>query len=77
MMFSVTETVFMTTIEMAVTLSTEMTVVTVTVSTEEILETIIEMVVTAEKESNKYQVEQLPMNKEYASVMYFPTIAKR
>ena len=33
MMFSVTEIVFVTTFEMAVTVSTEMTVVTVTVST--------------------------------------------
>ena len=49
MMSSVTEAVFITTIEMAVTVSTEMTVVTVTVSTEEILETMIDMVVALEE----------------------------
>ena len=41
MMSSVTEVVFVTTIEMAVTGLTEMTVMTVTVSTEEILESMI------------------------------------
>ncbi len=55
MMFSVTEIVFVTVIEIAVTGSTEMTVVTVTVSTEEILETIIEMVVASEERINRYR----------------------
>ena len=46
MMSSVTKVVFATTIKMAVTVSTEMTVMTVTVSTEEILETMVDMAVT-------------------------------
>ena len=50
MLSSVTEVVFVTTIEMAVTVSTEMTVVTMTVSTEEILETMVDMAVTSEEE---------------------------
>ena len=45
MMSSVTETIFL---MMAVTGEAEMTVVTVTVSTEEILETMIDMVVALE-----------------------------
>ncbi len=55
MMSSVTEAIFTTTIEMAVTVSTEMTVMTVTVSTEEILETIIEMVVASEGRISRYR----------------------
>ena len=55
MMFSVTEIVFVTAIEIAVTVSTEMTVVTVTVSTEEILETMIDMVVASEERISRYR----------------------
>jgi hypothetical protein len=51
MMSSVTEAIFTTKIEMAVTVSTEMTVVTMTMSTEEILETVSEMVVASEEKS--------------------------
>ena len=58
MMSSVTEAIFTAKIEMAVTVSTEMTVVTVTVSTEEILETMIAMAVAFEKKSSKYHIEQ-------------------
>ena len=57
MMSSVTEAIFTTTIEMAVTVSTEMTVMTVTVSTEEILETMIAMAVAFDKKSSKYHIE--------------------
>ncbi len=55
MMSSVTEIVSITKIEMAVTVSTEMTTMTVTVSTEEILETIIEMVVASEERISRYR----------------------
>ena len=55
MMFSVTEIVFITVIEIAVTGSTEMTVVTVTVSKEEILETITEMLVASEERNSRYR----------------------
>jgi len=55
MMFSVTEIVFMTTIERAVTVSTEMTVVTVTVSTEEIQETMIKLVVASKGKISSYR----------------------
>ena len=48
MMASVTETIFL---MMAVTGEAEMTVMTVTVSTEEILETLSEMVVASEEKS--------------------------
>ncbi len=48
MMSSVTKVVFATTIEMEVTGLTEMTVTTVTVSTEEILETMTDMMVALE-----------------------------
>ncbi len=51
MMSSVTEVVLGTMIEMAVTRLTEMTVVTMTVSTEEILETVSGMVVASEGKS--------------------------
>ena len=55
MMFSVREIVLFTMIELAVTVSTEMTGVTVTVSTEEILETIIEMVIASEERISRYR----------------------
>jgi hypothetical protein len=55
MMSSVTEAIFTTKIEIAVTVSTEMTVVTVTVSTEEILETITEMVIASEERISRYR----------------------
>ena len=58
MMSLVTEVVFVTTIEMAVTVSTEMTVMTVTVSTEEILEAMVDMAVTSEEELSKYRIKQ-------------------
>ena len=58
MMSSVTEAVFVTTIEMAVTKLTEMTVMTVTVSTEEILETMLDMAVISEDKTYRYRIER-------------------
>ena len=55
MMSSVTETIFL---MMAVTGEAEMTVVTVTVSTEEILETMIVMAVISEDKTYKYRIER-------------------
>ncbi len=58
MMSSVTETIFQLTVEIAVTVSAEMTAITVTVSTEEILETMLDMAVTSEEELRYYPVKQ-------------------
>ena len=55
MMSSVTETIFLLTVKTAVTGETEMTMMTVTVATEEILETIIEMVVALEERISRYR----------------------
>ncbi len=77
LMFSVTELVYFTTIEMAVTVSTGMTVVTVTVSTEEILKTIIEMVVASEERISRYRNQQNLKRKANANVIYFLITARR
>ena len=77
MMSSVTEAIFTTTIEMAVTVSTEMTVVTVTVSTEEILETMIELVVVFKLKSNRYRIKQHLTRITNANAMYFLITARR
>ena len=77
MMFSVTEIVFVTVIEIAVTGSTEMTVVTVTVSTEEILDTMIDMVLIFECKSNRYRMKQHLTRITSANAMYFLITAKR
>ena len=63
MMFSVTEIVFVTAIEIAVTGSTEMTVVTVTVSTED--------------KFSKYHIEQQLMREENVNVTYSLITARR
>ncbi len=74
---SVKELVYFTTIEMAVTVSTEMTAVMVTVSTEEILKTIIEMVVASEERISRYRNQQNLKRKANVNVMYFLITARR
>ncbi len=56
---------------------TEMTVMTVTVSTEEILETMIDMVVALEGKTNRYHTKQHLTRTASANVMYFLITAKR
>ena len=77
MMFSVTEIVFGTKIEIAVTVSTEMTVVTVTVSTEEILETMVDMADIFNPKSSRYHIKQHLTRITRANVLYFLITAKR
>ena len=74
MMFSVTETIFT---MMAVTGEAEMTVMTVTVSTEEILETMIDMVLVFKLKSNRYRIKQHLTRITSANAMYFLITARR
>ena len=74
MMSSVTETIFL---MMAVTGEAEMTVVTVTWSAEEILETMIDMVLIFESKSNRYRLEQHLTRITSANAMYFLITARR
>ena len=74
MMSSVTETIFL---MMAVTGEAEMTVVTVTVSTEEILETMIDMVLVFKLKSNRYRIKQHLTRITSANAMYFLITARR
>ena len=74
MMSSVTETIFT---MITVTGEAEMTMVTVTVSTEEILETMIELVVVFKLKSNRYRIKQHLTRITNANAMYFLITAKR
>ena len=75
MMSSVTETIFT---MMAVTGEAETTVVTVTVSTEEILQTLVDMVLISEVKSSKYRIKQLSLTRiTSANAMYFLITARR
>ncbi len=77
MMSSVTETIFLMMVETAVTVETEMKVVTVTVATEENLETMIDMVIASEIRSSTYRNKQHLTRKVNANVMNFLITAKR
>ena len=74
MMSSVMETIIL---RLAVTGEAEMTVVTVTVSTEEILETMIDMVLIFEWKSNRYRIKLHLTRITSANAMCFPITARR
>ena len=73
MMSSVTETIFL----MTVTVEAEMTDVTATVSTVEILQTMVDMVLILEVKSNKYRIKKHLTRITSANVMYFLITARR
>ena len=74
MMSSVTETI---SLMMAVTGEAEMTVMTVTVSTKEILETMVDMADISESKSNRYHIKQHLTRITSANAMYFLITARR
>ena len=76
MMSSVTETIFLMTVETAVTVETEMTVIRVTVATEENLETMIDMVFALKVRTNRYHTKQHLTRIASANVMYFLITAR-
>ena len=77
MMSSVTETIFLMTVMTTLTVEMEMTEMTVTMATEENLETMIEIVFALEVKTNRYRTKQHLTRIASANVMYFLITAKR